>query len=79
MSDNPDPAKPDPAKPEAPEPKAARSAHIVWCAPGYDAFSIGKVYKGPAAVADALQAAGKARLASKEEVRAAGDLVGVFG
>jgi len=78
----PSPPAADPkvdAKAEPKAAKAAKSEHVVWCSPGYEQFSIGRVYKGPGDMALGLQAAGKARIASPAEVKAAGDNIGTFG
>ena len=75
-STQPDPnaaAPKDPPKdpPPASEPKKVKGAHIVWAAPGSDEFRIGGLYLVPADMAESLRAAGRARPASDEEVKAA--------
>jgi len=67
-------AKPPAEKAKARPAKAEKAAEafVVWVAPGYAAFGIGKVYKTDEATAAALQASAKARPASPAEVKAAG-------
>jgi len=76
-----DPAKPgDPQTPKAAEPQAqaqaqaagrsTRRTHIVWAAAGHPTFAPGAILSATEDQAEALRAAGRARKASPEEVKA---------
>lgn len=70
------PADPKPDDPKLAEVKAAaepKKVHVIWAMPGHESFAVGSMVRVPADAAETLRATGKARLASKEEVKAFAD------
>lgn len=70
-ADKPEDKKADDKKPEPPTPaRTPKRVHIVWAAAGHPTFAPGALLSATEEQAEALRAAGRARRASAEEVKA---------
>lgn len=62
---------PNPPTKKAAAEKAGKKTYIVWVQPGHETLGIGQLVTTSADEAETLRAAGRARLASEAEVKAA--------